>query len=220
MAQGQFLRNRAKLRGKRKTTSLREIRRLPEWEQEHLTILRYSGWPWYRIRTVLDYIQRPLSRSQQGILVDITYFLGQMLIAKKKKDDKSYHQRQIQYFDSMHRALAAGLRQHPLVYEFVTVHQIFGGKFDAREPIEGKRRRLKRDAARRMSPEEKELYCEIQMLIKVRALRTWQQIWEKLLVNKDRHPWGHLLKGKTKQSFHTLRHRLGFTNSSPRFSTR
>jgi hypothetical protein len=120
------------------------------------------------------------------------------------------------YAELMAKALSAGLRDHPLIHEFVTIHQSFGWKFKVRENMGKTRRRVKRDAQRRWSDEECQLYFEIRRYVADPRYNSWQSIFNDLLARKDEHSWGAIPKGKTLESFRKLRKRLGLTESKPR----
>jgi hypothetical protein len=156
-------------------------------------------------------------------LQEITFLLSQMTPVRRYASDDPRQRPPpepssplVRYANAMNQAVSVGLRNHPLIHEFVTVHQSFGWKFEVRENLGKTRRRLKREAQRPWTQEERQLYFEIWRYIADTRYKSWDSIFYDLLACKDKHPWGIFLKGTTRESFRKLRNRLGFTESKPR----
>ena len=113
----------------------------------------------------------------------------------------------------IYRAVSTGFRDHPLVHEFVSIHQSVGWKLTARENKGKSQRRLKRDAKRLPKGDEVKLYEEILRRCAIRPYKSWRSVFEDLSERKEAHPGGALLT--TLKSFHKLRKRLGLIESKP-----
>lgn len=212
------------------------IRRLPDWQREQLRALEYYGWPWYRIRSVWHYLTKQrFSIKQLGTLKDITFLLnGTMLplmksynheLRKKpqnekeiKKLDEDINEARDRYREVMEEALKLGLRNHPLVYEWAALRQLFGDQLEVRDKVGNTRRRIKKEADRQLTTVESLLYLKIIKMVDSRRYRSWTDIQRELRKTKNNEPWNKLLRGKSKQSFHKLRIRLGLGDLQLRHS--